>query len=163
MVVYVLMQLLGPSMLPAIIALSLHNGAIVGYLIGRHADLLDYRLDAPRGLNLYCYETVPRLYGQFLAYALYRWEIILRESAIFGILGVMTLGYYVDAAISEFRLDVAVLLILVTALLSMAVDAFSRNLRRRLRIDSMPTRLSEALSEARLGGSIERRRLACKA
>ena len=163
MVVYVLMQLLGPSMLPAIIALSLHNGAIVGYLIGRHADLLDYRLDAPRGLNLYCYETVPRLYGQFLAYALYRWEIILRESAIFGILGVMTLGYYVDAAISEFRLDVAVLLILVTALLSMAVDAFSRNLRRRLRIDSMPTRLSEAPSEARLGGSIERRRLACKA
>ena len=94
-------------MLPAIIALSLHNGAIVGYLMGRHADALDYRPDAPRGVNLYCYETVPRLYGQFLAYALYRWEIILRESAIFGILGVMTLGYYVDAAISEFRLDVA--------------------------------------------------------
>ena len=68
--------------------------------------------DAPKGLNLYCYETVPRLYGQFLAYVLYRWEIILRESAIFGILGVATLGYYVDAAISEFRLDVAVVLIL---------------------------------------------------
>ena len=138
-------------MLPAIIALSLHNGAIVGYLMGRHADVLDYRPDAPSGVNLYCYETVPRLYGQFLAYALYRWEIILRESAIFGILGVMTLGYYVDAAISEFRLDVAVLLILVTALLSMAVDAFSRGLRRRLRIDTMPTRLSEAPGEARLG------------
>ena len=151
MLVYVLLQLLGPSMLPAIIALSLHNGAIVGYLMGRHADVLDYRPDAPRGVNLYCYETVPRLYGQFLAYALYRWEIILRESAIFGILGVMTLGYYVDAAISEFRLDVAVLLILVTALLSMAVDAFSRGLRRRLRIDTMPTRLSEAPGEARLG------------
>src|SRR5215470_7007505 len=30
MVVYVLLQLLGPSMLPAIIALSVHNGAIVG-------------------------------------------------------------------------------------------------------------------------------------
>ena len=123
MLVYVLLQLLGPSMLPAIIALSLHNGAIVGYLMGRHADALEYRPDAPRGLNLYCYETVPRLYGQFLAYALYRWEIIVRESAIFGILGVVTLGYYVDAAISEFRLDVAVVLILVTALLSMAVDA----------------------------------------
>ena len=51
----------------------------------------------------------------------------LRESAIFGILGVMTLGYYVDAAISEFRLDVAVLLSLVTALLSMAVDALARS------------------------------------
>src|SRR5262249_47230385 len=163
MLVYVLLQLLGPSMLPAIIALSLHNGAIVGYLMGRHADVLDYRADAPRGLNLYCYETVPRLYGQFLAYALYRWEIILRESAIFGILGVTTLGYYIDAAISEFKLDVAVLLILVTALLSMAVDAFSRGLRRRLRIDTMPTRLSEAPSEARSGGIIGEGRVPCRA
>src|SRR5262245_39816333 len=81
----------------------------------------------------------------------YRWEIILRESAIFGILGVATLGYYIDAAISEFRLDVAVVLILVTALLSMAVDAFSRGLRRRLRIDTMPTRLSETPSEPAIG------------
>jgi phosphonate transport system permease protein len=150
MLVYVLLQLLGPSMLPAIIALSLHNGAIVGYLMGRHADALEYRPEAPRGLNLYAYETVPRLYGQFLAYVLYRWEIILRESAIFGILGVATLGYYVDAAISEIRLDVAVVLILVTALLSMAVDALSRGLRRRLRIETM-TRLSEAPGEARIG------------
>ena len=147
-------------MLPAIIALSLHNGAIVGYLMGRHADTLEYRPDAPRGINLYCYETVPRLYGQFLAYVLYRWEIILRESAIFGILGIATLGYYVDAAISEFRLDVAVMLILVTALLSMAVDAVSRGMRRRLRIDTMPTRLSEAPSEAQVGRPIGAEKLA---
>jgi phosphonate transport system permease protein len=151
MLVYVLLQLLGPSMLPAAIALSVHNGGIVGYLMGRHADALEYRRDAPRGLNLYFYETVPRLYGQFLAYVLYRWEIILRESAIFGILGIATLGFYVDAAISEFRLDVAVVLIIATALLSMTVDAFSRGLRRRLRIETMPTRLSEAPSEARAG------------
>src|SRR5712691_5888898 len=163
MLVYVLMQLLGPSMLPAIIALSVHNGAIVGYLMGRHADALEYRPDASGGVNLYCYETVPRLYGQFLAYVLYRWEIILRESAIFGILGIATLGYYIDAAISEFRLDVAVVLILVTALLSMTVDAFSRGLRRRLRIDTMPTRLSEAPSEARTGSPIAQEKLACKA
>jgi len=164
MMVYVLLLLLGPSMLPAIIALSVHNGAIVGYLLGRHADALDYRADAPTGLNLYCYETVPRLYGQFLAYALYRWEIILRESAIFGILGIATLGYYVDAAISEFRLDVAVVLIVATALLSMTVDALSRGLRRRLRIDTMPTRLSEAPSEARrLGPPIREGGFACKA
>jgi phosphonate transport system permease protein len=144
MLAYVLLQLLGPSMLPAVIALSVHNGGIVGYLMGRHADALEYRPDAPKGLNLYAYETVPRLYGQFLAYVLYRWEIILRESAIFGILGVATLGYYVDAAISEIRIDVAIVLIVATALLSMTVDALSRGLRRRLRIDTMPIRLSEA-------------------
>ena len=142
MLAYVLLQTLGPSMLPAVIALTLHNGAVVAYLMGRQADALPYRGDAPRGPDLYFYETLPRLYGQFLAYALYRWEIILRESAIFGILGVATLGFYVDGAISELRLDVAVVLILATAGLSMAVDALSRALRRALRIGTLPVRLS---------------------
>ena len=113
MLAYVLLQMLGPSMLPAILALTIHNAGIIGYLMGRHADALDYRPDAPTGRSTSTpTRPLPRLYGQFLAYLLYRWEIILRESAIFGILGVATLGYYVDAAISELRLDVAVVLIL---------------------------------------------------
>jgi len=144
MLAYVLLQLLGPSMLPAIIALAVHNGAIVGYLMGRHADALDYRADAPNGLNLYAYDTTPRLYGQFLAYSLYRWEIIVRESAIFGILGVATLGYYVDAAISELRFDVVVVLILATVGLCAAIDALSRRLRGAIRISTLATRLADA-------------------
>src|SRR5262245_49513259 len=144
MLAYVLLQLLGPSMLPAIIALAVHNGAIIGYLMGRHADALDYRADAPRGLNLYAYDVAPRLYGQFLAYSLYRWEIIARESAIFGILGVATLGYYVDAAISELRFDVAVVLILATVGLCALIDMLSRRLRRALRISTLATRLADA-------------------
>jgi phosphonate transport system permease protein len=144
MLAYVLLQLLGPSMLPAIIALAVHNGAIVGYLMGRHADALDYRADAPKGLNLYAYDTTPRLFGQFLAYSLYRWEIIVRESAIFGILGVATLGYYVDAAISELRFDVAVVLILATVGLCALIDALSRWLRHELHISTLATRLADA-------------------
>lgn len=144
MLAYVLLQLLGPSMLPAIIALAVHNGAIVGYLMGRHADALDYRADAPQGLNLYAYDTAPRLFGQFLAYSLYRWEIIVRESAIFGILGVATLGYYVDAAISELRFDVAIVLILATVGLCALIDALSRRLRQGLRISTLATRLADA-------------------
>jgi phosphonate transport system permease protein len=135
--------LMGPSMLPAIIALAVHNAGIVGYLMGRHADALDYRPDAPSGLNLYAYETLPRLYGQFLAYMLYRWEIIVRESAIFGILGVRTLGFHVDGAISELRFDVALVLILATVLLCAGIDWISRKLRNALRIATLPTRLSD--------------------
>jgi phosphonate transport system permease protein len=144
MLAYVLLQLLGPSMLPAIVALAVHNGAIVGYLMGRHADALDYRADAPKGLNLYAYDTAPRLYGQFLAYCLYRWEIIVRESAIFGILGVATLGYHVDAAISELRFDVAVVLILATVGVCALIDQMSRHLRKSLRLSTLATRLADA-------------------
>ncbi len=142
MAAYVLLQLLGPSMLPAVIALALHNGGILGFLMGRQADGVALRADAPRGADLYFWEVVPRLYGQFLAYVLYRWEIIVRESAIFGILGVRTLGFHVDAAIQELRLDVAVVLIVVTGGLSMLIDAASRALRRRLRVGDRQVRLS---------------------
>ena len=141
---YVLLQLFGPSMLPAILALGFHNGGIIAFLMGRHADGLLYRRDAPRRLDLYAYETLPRLYGQFLALVLYRLEIILRESAILGILGVRTLGYHVDAAISELRLDRAAVLLVAIAALSMLVDAASRRLRKRLRIETLPTRLASA-------------------
>jgi phosphonate transport system permease protein len=146
MVAYLLLQIMGPSMLPAIVALALHNGAIIAYLLGRQTDGLDFRLDAPKGLGLYLYDSTPRLYGQFLAYLLYRWELILRESAIFGILGVKTIGYYVDASIAELHLDTALVLLVGVAGLTLAADAFSRGLRRRLKIDSLQTRLSSDLA-----------------
>jgi len=41
------------------------------------------------------------------------------------------------------------MLIFAMAMLSMSVDVFSRRLRRALRIDGMPTRLSAAPVEAR--------------
>lgn len=146
MLAYILLQTFGPSMLPAIIALGFHNGAIVGYLLGRHADQIEYRLDAPSGLNLYAYDTLPRIYGQFLAYCLYRWEIIVRESAIFGILGVKTLGYYVDASISELRFDRTLVLIVSMILLTIVIDWLSRTVRASLRISTLPTRLSDGQS-----------------
>ena len=77
---------------------------------------------------------MPRLYGNFLAYAFYRWEIILRESAIVGILGVRTLGYYVDSAIADIRIDRALVLIAFTVLATFAVDATGRGLRRRFQL-----------------------------
>ncbi|HUJ77321.1 MAG TPA: ABC transporter permease, partial [bacterium] len=135
---YIFLQLWGPSMLPAIVALCLHNGAIIGTLVGRQVDTLPLREDAPTGLNLYGYEVLPRVYGQLLAFLFYRWEIILRETSILGILGIRTLGFYVDSAISELRFDRVVLLILVTALLNMTIDVFSRRLRTHLRLSIQP-------------------------
>src|SRR4051812_39225595 len=50
MLASVLLKIRGPSMLPAILALTIHNAGIIGYLMGRHADTLDYRPDAPTGV-----------------------------------------------------------------------------------------------------------------
>jgi phosphonate transport system permease protein len=125
-------------MLPAILALSLHNGAIIGHLIGRYTEKLGLRPDCPSGVNLYAYEILPRVYPQFLAFLFYRWEVILRETAILGILGIHTLGFFVDSAFADIRFDRALLLILITALLNILVDALSRGIRSRLRLKTTP-------------------------
>ena len=136
---YILLQLWGPSMLPAAVALAIHNGTIIGHLIGRQSNSLILRPDAADGFDRYTHEALPRLYRSFLSFLLYRWEIIMRETAILGILGVATLGFYVDSAIQELRFDRAMILILSTALLNIGVDSLARFIRRRLRLRTTPT------------------------
>lgn len=130
----VLLQLWGPSMLPAVVALMLHNGAIIGFLIGQQSNQLALRPDAPSGVNLYSWEMLPRLYGPFLALLFYRWEILMRETAVLGILGVYTLGFFIDSAIAELRIDRALVLLLVTAMLNMLIDSASRRIRKHLQL-----------------------------
>lgn len=136
---YILLQLWGPSMLPAVVALALHNGGIIGHLIGRQTHTIKLRADAVEGFNRYSWELVPRIYRSFLALLFYRWEIIMRETAILGILGIYTLGFYVDSAIQNIRFDRAMVLILVTALLNIGIDTLGRYIRRKLALQTMPT------------------------
>ena len=126
--------LLGPSMLPGILALALHTSAIVAHLTGRFSESLTLRADAPTGLNRYAWEVLPRVTPNLLAFLLYRWEVIMRETAVLGILGIHTLGFYIDSSVAEFRFDRTLLLILATVMLNLAVDALSRGLRKRLRL-----------------------------
>lgn len=132
MLAYLFLQVWGPSMLPAILALGLHNGAIIGHLLGRQAAGLALRADAPRGLTLWGWEIVPRLFGNFVALCLYRWEIIIRESAIMGILGIATLGFFLDDAIGELRMDRAVVILAATGLVTVGIDTLSRAIRARI-------------------------------
>lgn len=129
---FVFLIILGPSGIPAVLALALHNAGLISYLLMRHSEQLTYRTDAGRGINHYFYEVTPRIYPHFLSLLLYRWEVIIRESAILGILGITTLGFYIDSAFEDIRYDRAFFLIVVSALLNIAVDSFSRKIRSKL-------------------------------
>ncbi len=131
---YIFLQLWGPSMLPAVIALMLHNGAIIGHLCGRYSNEIVLPNNQLKGINLFSWELVPRIYPQFLAFLFYRWEIIFRETAILGMLGIYTLGFYVDSAFEEIRYDRAIVLIAVTAIINIGIDSLSRRIRRYLRL-----------------------------
>ena len=119
-------------MLPALVALMLHNAGIIAFLMARTTDRLPNRPDAVSGLRYYLWECLPRLYGPFLAYLFYRWEIILRESAVVGVLGIATLGFYIDSALAEIRLEQLLPLLTATVLLNIFVDSASRRLRGKL-------------------------------
>ena len=63
-----------------------------------------------------------------MALLFYRFEVILRETAILGMLGVATLGFYIDSNFSEIRFNGALILICVTSLLNIFIDIASRKL-----------------------------------
>lgn len=137
---YVLILPLGPSLLPAIITIALHNGAIIMHLVAANADRVKLNIDsAKRKTDLYLYEILPRVYGQFLAFLFYRWEIIMRESAVLGVLGIATIGFYIDSAMEEDRLDRAFLLICLTAGLNMTIDSLSGLIRKKMKISGRIT------------------------
>lgn len=131
MLAFFFLLLLGPSLLPAWLALALHNGALIAFLVARHADAITPGMPGVNATGRLAYELLPRLYPGMLALLYYRAEVILRETAILGMLGVATLGYYIDANFEYLLFDVAFFLLLVTAALNIAVDALSRRLRPR--------------------------------
>ncbi|MGX9463503.1 PhnE/PtxC family ABC transporter permease [Shewanella sp. A14] len=130
---FVFMMLLGPSMLPAIIALALHNSGLMVFLMARHADSVNVPLTYKPKIAHYSYLVMPVIYPHFMGLLFYRFEVIIRETAILGMLGVMTLGFYVDSNFSEIRFSGALLLLVFTAGLNVVVDYFARRLLRNPR------------------------------
>ena len=62
----------------------------------------------------------------------------MRETAILGILGITTLGFYVDSAFADLRFDRALFLIGITTTLNLTIDLTSRRVRARLRHKTKP-------------------------
>ncbi|WP_261395888.1 PhnE/PtxC family ABC transporter permease [Halomonas sp. DP8Y7-1] len=129
MLAFIFLLLLGPSLLPAWLALALHNGALIAFLVSRHAHAIEPGMAGLPASGRLAYELLPRVYPGMLALVYYRAEVILRESALLGMLGVATLGDIIDDAFQMLMFDVAFALLVVTALLNILVDALARRLR----------------------------------
>ncbi|MCJ8339451.1 MAG: ABC transporter permease [Pseudomonadales bacterium] len=126
---FVLLLLLGPSMLPAVIALAIHNSGLISFLLQRDIAAAQTSTTASVSFSDFLYKVMPDLYAKFISLLMYRAEIILRESAILGVLGVTTLGFYIDSAFEDLRFDRALALLFLTALLNVVVDQLSRKLQ----------------------------------
>ncbi|GLP97328.1 PhnE/PtxC family ABC transporter permease [Paraferrimonas sedimenticola] len=123
---YAFLILLGPSMLPAILALAIHNGAVVAYLAVRQSDKLAASQVNFGRCNQFHYRVLPSVYPNLMALLFYRFEIIVRETAVFGMLGIMALGFYIDSNFAEIRYSDAIVLIGITACFNVVIDKVSR-------------------------------------
>jgi phosphonate transport system permease protein len=132
---FVLLLVFGPSMLPAVIALAMHNSGLISYLLERYIRQMQRLKPRVTDMNItatfstFMYKQMPSLYMHFISLLMYRAEIILRESAILGMLGVTTLGFYIDSAFEDLRFDRAFALLLITAALNVLVDQLSRKMQ----------------------------------
>ncbi|WP_299744473.1 phosphonate ABC transporter, permease protein PhnE [uncultured Tateyamaria sp.] len=139
-VALVLIFILGGGPVPAMIAIALHTAGALGKLfseVNENADLkpLDglASVGATWGQKM-ALGIVPQVAPNWLSYALLRFEINVRASAILGFVGAGGLGYELKNAISwgQGRYDEAAAIFLLLFITIVVIDQTSSHYRDRL-------------------------------
>lgn len=136
---FLLVALLGPTAWPAVLALALHNTGILGKLTGEAVENLEPQaLAALRGLGATRAQIAtaglfPAVLPRFLLFFFYRWETCVREATVLGMLGVVSLGHYIQEARARNQYDTLLLFVLTGAALVLAGDLVSALARRVVR------------------------------
>ena len=136
---FLLLQVLGPTVWPLVIALALHNG---GILLRLGSEVVDNRLSRAGEVLMvqggtrsgsFLGSLLPESFNRFLLLLFYRWETCIREATVLGMLGVLSLGSLIDEANTRLYYDDMLLYVLMGALLVFAGDVVSDLLRLRLK------------------------------
>lgn len=126
---------LNPGAVVGALALAIHNYGILGKLSAEVIEDTNQRpIKALRGtgasgIQILTYGILPQVLPQFLLYALYRWEVIIRTTIIVGFVGAGGLGRDFRLHMSWFQYTDVVLILLWYLLLVLAVDLISAWLR----------------------------------
>ncbi|TNC71324.1 phosphonate ABC transporter, permease protein PhnE [Rubellimicrobium roseum] len=136
----VLIFVLGGGPVPAMIAIALHTAGALGKLFSEVTEAVDLRpveglasTGATWGQRM-ALAVVPQVAPNWLSYALLRFEINVRASAILGFVGAGGIGYDLRNAMTfgQGRFDVAAAIFLLLFVTIVAIDQTSARLRRRL-------------------------------
>lgn len=136
---FLLIALVGPTAWPAVLALAIHNTGILGKLDAEVVeDLPSGTLEALRGLGagrrqIWAVGILPSVMPRLLLFFFYRWETCVREATVLGMLGIVSLGFWIQDARARNHYDVMFFLILLGALLVLAGDLVSHFARRAVR------------------------------
>ncbi|MFC7705062.1 phosphonate ABC transporter, permease protein PhnE [Plastorhodobacter daqingensis] len=136
----VLIFILGGGPVPAMIAIALHTAGALGKLFSEVAENADLRpveglasVGAGWGQRMW-FAVMPQVAPNFLSYALMRFEINIRASAILGFVGAGGIGYDLRNAMTwgPGRFDQAAAIFLLLFVTIVIVDQISSHYRNRL-------------------------------
>lgn len=136
---FLLLAVIGPTPWAAVIALAVHNMGILGRLNAETIENLPpgapnawRRLGATRA-QVAAGAILPAVMPRFLLYFFYRWETCVREATVLGMLGIVSIGYWIEDARARNHYDEMFLLVLLGAFLVVAGDLASALARRLVR------------------------------
>lgn len=127
---------IGP--LAGVLALVFFNVGVVAKLLSETVDAVPLgpleAADAAGATFLQRVRTAvfPQVLPNYLAYALYTFELNLRASIVLGLVGAGGIGQVLRVAQTRYRYDVIALIIFVTFVIVFLVESLSISLRRRL-------------------------------
>jgi len=136
---FLLLAMLGPSAWPLVLALALHNAGILGRL---DCETLENLEPAPmralamlgaRRSALFWVALRPLALPRLLLYFFYRHETCVREATVLGMLGVASLGYWIQDARARQRYDEMLFYVALGAGLVLLGDLASFLARRWVR------------------------------
>ncbi|MFT5292037.1 MAG: phosphonate transport system permease protein [Planctomycetota bacterium] len=128
---FLLLAILGPSAWPVVLALAVHNAGILSRLGADTLENLDPRpLRALHGLGasrrqVLAEACVPAALPRYLLYFFYRYETCVREATVLGMLGIVSLGYWIQDSRARLRYDDMLFLVLLGGLLVMVGELTS--------------------------------------
>lgn len=136
---FLLVAVAGPNPWAAVLALAIHNTGVLGRL---NADVIEnLEQDSLAGLRalgakrrqIVITGILPAAAPRFLLFLFYRWETCLREATVLGILGIVSLGFYIQDARARQYYDVMLVLILLGSAIVLIGDLLSAAAREAIR------------------------------
>ncbi len=139
---FLFLAVLGPLAWPLVLALAVHNTGILGRLGAEVVENTESPpLAALSGLGANRSQLVlsaffPLAFSRFLLFFLYRWETCVREATVLGMLGISSLGFWIQDARARNHYDEMFFLILLGGILVLVGDVFSAAAREWVRRQS---------------------------
>jgi len=138
-VAFLLLAVWGPTPWTAVLALALHNIGILGRLGAESIENVERR--GPRSLRslgasrmqIAAWNIAPEIWPRYLLYIFYRWETCVREATVLGLLGIVSLGFWIDDARARGHADEMVYFVLLGAAIVLVGDWVSSLARAALR------------------------------